>query len=142
MPLGMQVHNVEMKPGRGGQLGRSAGMSIQLSAREGKFANLVLPSGEIRKVSVECRATIGQVGNLDHQNISYGKAGRRRWLGRRPHVRGVAMNPVCHPMGGGEGRSGGGRHPCSPTGKLSKGGVTRSKRKNSSKFIVRRRKKK
>ena len=142
MPLGMNVHNVELTPGRGGQLGRSAGMNIQLSAREGKYANLVLPSGEIRKVSVECRATIGQVGNLDHQNISYGKAGRMRWLGRRPHVRGVAMNPVSHPMGGGEGRSGGGRHPCSPTGKLSKGGRTRGRKKNSTKFIVRRRKKK
>jgi large subunit ribosomal protein L2 len=142
MPLGLTVHNVELYPGRGGQLGRSAGMGIQLSAREGKYANLVLPSGEIRKVSVDCRATIGQVGNLDHQNVSMGKAGRMRWKGRRPHVRGVAMNPVCHPMGGGEGRSGGGRHPCSPTGKLSKGGRTRSSKKPSDKFIVRRRKKK
>jgi large subunit ribosomal protein L2 len=142
MPLGMTIHNVELYPGRGGQMGRSAGMGIQLAAREGKFANLLLPSGEIRKVSVDCRATIGQVGNLDHQNVSYGKAGRMRWKGRRPHVRGVAMNPVSHPMGGGEGRSGGGRHPCSPTGKLSKGGRTRGTRKPSDKFIVRRRKKK
>jgi large subunit ribosomal protein L2 len=142
MPLGLQVHNVELTPGKGGQLGRSAGTGIQLAAREGNYANLVLPSGEIRKVRVECRATIGQVGNLDHQNISYGKAGRMRWKGRRPHVRGTAQNPVCHPMGGGEGRSGGGRHPCSPTGKLSKGGRTRQKRKASGKFILRRRKKK
>lgn len=142
IPLGMQIHNVELVPGKGGQLGRSAGTVIQLSAREGKFANLLLPSGEIRKVSVECRATIGQVGNLDHQNIKYGKAGRMRWKGRRPHVRGTAQNPVSHPMGGGEGRSGGGRHPCSPTGKLSKGGRTRDHSKPSSKFILRRRKKK
>ena len=142
MPLGLTVHCVELVPGKGAQLGRSAGASIQFAAREGKFANLILPSGEMRKVSVECRAVIGQVGNLDHQNISYGKAGRRRWLGRRPHVRGTAQNPVCHPMGGGEGRSGGGRHPCSPTGKLSKGGRTRNPRKTSSKFIIRRRKKK
>ncbi|MBU0756019.1 MAG: 50S ribosomal protein L2 [Planctomycetes bacterium] len=142
IPLGMMIHNVELTPGKGGQFGRSAGMGIQLAAREGKLANLVLPSGEIRKVSVECRATIGQVGNLDHQNISYGKAGRLRWKGRRPHVRGTAQNPVSHPMGGGEGRSGGGRHPCSPTGILSKGGRTRNKKKPSGKFIVRRRKKK
>ena len=142
IPLGMQVHNVELTPGKGGQLGRSAGTVIQLSAREGKFANLVLPSGEIRKVSVDCRATIGQVGNLDHQNVSIGKAGRMRWKGRRPHVRGTAQNPVSHPMGGGEGRSGGGRHPCSPTGKLSKGGRTRDPGKPSNKFILRRRKKK
>ena len=142
MPLGMTVHNVELVPGRGGQLGRSAGTGIQFAAREGKYANLILPSGEMRKVSVECRATIGQVGNIDHQNISYGKAGRMRWKGRRPHVRGTAQNPVSHPMGGGEGRSGGGRHPCSPTGKLSKGGRTRGTRKPSDKFILRRRKKK
>lgn len=142
MPLGMTIHNVELTPGKGGQLGRSAGMGIQLAAREGKYANLLLPSGEIRKVRVECRGTIGQVGNLDHQNICYGKAGRMRWLGRRPHVRGTAQNPVCHPMGGGEGRSGGGRHPCSPTGKLAKGGRTRGKKKPSGKFILRRRKKK
>lgn len=142
MPLGLTLHNVELVPGRGGQLGRSAGMGIQFVAREGKYANLVLPSGEMRKVPVNCRATIGQVGNLDHQNVSYGKAGRMRWKGRRPHVRGVAQNPVSHPMGGGEGRSGGGRHPCSPTGQLSKGGTTRNRSKPSSKFIIRRRKKK
>ncbi len=141
MPLGMMIHNVEMVPGKGGQMGRSAGSSIQLTAREGKYANLLLPSGEIRKVPMECRGTIGQVGNIEHQNISLGKAGRNRWKGRRPHVRGVAQNPVSHPMGGGEGRSGGGRHPCSPTGKLSKGGVTRFKNKPSSRFIIRRRKK-
>ena len=141
MPLGMMIHNVEMVPGKGGQMGRSAGSAIQLTAREGKYANLLLPSGEIRKVPMECRGTIGQVGNIEHQNISLGKAGRNRWKGRRPHVRGVAQNPVSHPMGGGEGRSGGGRHPCSPTGKLSKGGVTRFKNKPSSRFIIRRRKK-
>jgi len=141
MPLGLTVHNVELVPGRGGQLGRSAGAGVQLTAREGRYAHLLLPSGEIRKVPVECRATIGQVGNLDHQNISLGKAGRSRWKGRRPHVRGTAQNPVSHPMGGGEGRSGGGRHPCSPWGKLSKGGRTRSPRKPSSRFIIRRRKK-
>lgn len=141
IPLGLQIHNVELRPGAGSQLGRSAGTTIQLSAREGGMANLILPSGEIRKVSTECRATIGQVGNIDHQHVSLGKAGRARWLGRRPHVRGVAQNPVAHPMGGGEGRSGGGRHPCSPTGKLSKGGRTRSKQKPSNAFILRRRKK-
>jgi large subunit ribosomal protein L2 len=141
IPLGLTVHNVELKPGYGGQLGRSAGTTIQLQAREGSFANLLLPSGEIRRVSVECRATIGQVSNLDHQHVSLGKAGRNRWLGRRPHVRGTAQNPVSHPMGGGEGRSGGGRHPCSPTGKLSKGGRTRPRQKPSNAFILRRRKK-
>ena len=142
IPLGLSVHNVELKPGSGGQLGRSAGTVIQLQAREGGFANLLLPSGEIRRVSEECRATIGQVSNLDHQHVSLGKAGRSRWLGRRPHVRGTAQNPVAHPMGGGEGRSGGGRHPCSPTGKLSKGGRTRPRQKPSNAFILRRRKKK
>jgi len=141
IPLGMTVHNVELKAGHGGQLGRSAGCTIQLQAREGAFANLLLPSGEIRRVSVACRATIGQVGNLDHQHVSLGKAGRSRWKGRRPHVRGTAQNPVAHPMGGGEGRSGGGRHPCSPTGKLSKGGRTRNRQKPSNAFILRRRKK-
>ena len=140
IPLGLTVHNVELKPGYGGQIGRSAGTAIQLQAREGGFANLLLPSGEIRRVSVECRATIGQVGNLDHQHVSLGKAGRNRWKGRRPHVRGTAQNPVSHPMGGGEGRSGGGRHPCSPTGKLSKGGRTRQRQKPSNAFILRRRK--
>lgn len=142
IPIGMTVHNVELEPGRGGKMARSAGASVQFSAREGSVAVLVLPSGEQRKVHARCRATIGQIGNLDHQNVNLGKAGRKRWLGRRPHVRGTAQNPVAHPMGGGEGRSGGGRHPCGPTGVLSKGGKTRSRRKPSSRFILRRRKKK
>jgi large subunit ribosomal protein L2 len=116
IPLGLFVHNVELQPGRGGQLGRSAGMQIQLLAREGDYATLVLPSGERRKVHVRCRATIGQIGNVDHQNQSLGKAGRKRWLGLRPRVRGVAMNPVAHPMGGGEGRAKGGNIPQSPSG--------------------------
>jgi large subunit ribosomal protein L2 len=141
IPLGLFVHNVELQPGRGGQMGRSAGSQIQLLAREGEYATLVLPSGERRKVHVRCRATIGQVGNLDHQNQTLGKAGRTRWLGRRPHVRGVAMNPVSHPMGGGEGRSKGGNIPQSPTGVPSKGGHTRNPRKPSSRFILRGRKK-
>ena len=141
IPVGLTVHNVELTPGGGGRMGRSAGASIQYSAREGANAILTLPSGEMRKVSVNCRATIGQIGNVDHQNISLGKAGRRRWLGRRPHVRGTAQNPVAHPMGGGEGRSGGGRHPCSPTGKPAKGGNTRQGKKPSNALILRRRKK-
>ncbi|MFG0319543.1 MAG: 50S ribosomal protein L2, partial [Planctomycetota bacterium JB042] len=115
IPVGLTVHNVEIEPGRGGQIGRSAGAAIQFSAIDGDAAILVLPSGEQRKVHANCRATIGQIGNLDHQNVSLGKAGRKRWLGRRPHVRGVAQNPVAHPMGGGEGRAGGGRPPCAPT---------------------------
>ncbi len=142
IPIGLTVHNVELEPGRGGQLARSAGSAIQFSAREGDRAVLIMPSGELRKVPINCRATIGQIGNLDHQNVKLGKAGRRRWLGRRPHVRGTAQNPVAHPMGGGEGRSGGGRHPCGPTGKLSKGGKTRARKKPSTRFILRRRKKK
>ena len=142
IPIGMTVHNVELEPGRGGQMARSAGAGVQFSAREGLVAVLVLPSGEQRRVHVRCRATLGQIGNVDHQHVSLGKAGRKRWLGRRPHVRGTAQNPVAHPMGGGEGRSGGGRHPCGPTGKLSKGGKTRSRRKPSNRFILRRRKKK
>ncbi len=141
IPLGLFVHNVEMQPGRGGQLGRSAGSQIQLLAREGDYATLVLPSGERRKIHARCRATIGQVGNLDHQNQSLGKAGRSRWLGIRPRVRGVAMNPVSHPMGGGEGRSKGGNIPQSRTGVPSKGGLTRHPRKPSSRFILRGRKK-
>ncbi|MBL8841642.1 MAG: 50S ribosomal protein L2 [Planctomycetes bacterium] len=141
IPLGLFVHNVELHPGSGGQLGRSAGSQIQLLAREGEYATLVLPSGERRKVHARCRATIGQVGNLDHQNQSLGKAGRKRWLGLRPHVRGVAMNPVSHPMGGGEGRSKGGNIPRSPTGVPSKGGKTRHPRKPSSRFIIHGRKK-
>ncbi|MDR3557008.1 MAG: 50S ribosomal protein L2 [Syntrophobacteraceae bacterium] len=139
LPLGAVVHNIEMKPGKGGQLARSAGTSAQLIAREGKYATLRMPSGEMRMVSVECKATVGQVGNIDHENITLGKAGRTRWAGKRPHVRGVAMNPVDHPMGGGEGRSSGGRHPCSPWGVPSKGYRTRTS-KTSDKFIIHRRK--
>ncbi len=140
IPIGLMVHNVELEPGRGGRMARSAGTGIQFSAREGKVSVLILPSGEQRRVHSRCRATIGQIGNIDHRLVSYGKAGRRRWLGRRPHVRGVAQNPVAHPMGGGEGRSGGGRHPCSPTGLLAKGFKTRNRRKPSNRFILRRRK--
>lgn len=139
IPLGIEVHNVEMQPGRGGQLGRSAGTHITLTAREGHWAQITLPSGEVRRVDVECRATIGSISNADHMNIDLGKAGRKRWKGRKPHNRGTAMNPVDHPLGGGEGRSKGGRHPCGPTGVLSKGGKTRSKRKPSNRAIVRRR---
>lgn len=140
IPLGMNVHNIEMLPGKGGQVARSAGANVQLMAREGVHALLKMPSGEIRKFRVECYATIGNVGNSDHFNISLGKAGRSRWRGIRPHVRGVAMNPIDHPMGGGEGKSSGGRHPCSPWGQLSKGLKTRKKRKPSSSMIVKRRK--
>ena len=139
IPLGTVVHNIELKPGKGAQLARSAGCSTQLIAKEGKNAILRLPSSEMRMVPISCKATIGQVGNIDHENKSFGKAGRRRWLGRRPHVRGVAMNPVDHPMGGGEGRSSGGRHPCTPWGVPTKGYRTR-KTKASDKLIVRRRK--
>lgn len=139
IPLGTVVHNVEMQPGRGGQLCRSAGTSAVLNAREGRWAQVTLPSGEVRRVPSACRATIGEIGNSEHSSIVLGKAGRKRWLGRRPHVRGTAMNPVAHPMGGGEGRNSGGRHPCSPTGKPAKGGRTRKKRKASSGAIVRRR---
>jgi large subunit ribosomal protein L2 len=139
IPLGMSIHNLEMQPGRGGQLCRSAGTSATLTAREGRWAQITLPSGEVRRVSSECRATIGVIGNADHMNISLGKAGRTRWLGRRPHNRGTSMNPVSHPHGGGEGRSKGGRHPCSPTGVLAKGGKTRKKRKPSNSAIIRRR---
>ncbi len=142
VPVGMDVHNIEMIAGQGGKLVRAAGGSARLAAREGDWATLILPSGEMRQVRVECRATIGQLGNLDHKNIKLGKAGRKRHMGRRPHVRGVAMNPVAHPLGGGEGRSGGGRHPCSPTGKLAKGGRTRKPRKASNRRILRRRKSK
>ncbi len=139
IPLGTMVHNIEMRPGKGGQIVRSAGASAQVMAKEGKYVQLRLPSGEVRMFLATCRATVGQVGNLDHENISLGKAGRRRWLGVRPTVRGVAMNPVDHPMGGGEGKSSGGRHPCSPWGWPTKGYKTR-KKKPSDKFIVRRRK--
>ncbi len=139
IPLGTIIHNIELRPGKGGQLARSAGTFAQLMAKEGGYVHLRLPSGEIRMVHEDCRATIGQVGNIDHENVSLGKAGRSRWLGRRPHVRGIAMNPVDHPMGGGEGRTHGGRHPCSPWGQPAKGLKTRG-RKPSDKFIVRRRK--
>jgi large subunit ribosomal protein L2 len=138
IPLGTIVHNVELKVGKGGQLARSAGSGAQLMAREGKNATLRLPSGEMRMVPIDCRATVGQVGNIEHENISLGKAGRNRWLGVKPHVRGVAMNPVDHPMGGGEGRSSGGRHPCTPWGVPTKGYRTR-KPKSSDKQIIRRR---
>lgn len=139
MPLGMTIHNIELSPGKGGQLARSAGSSAQLMAREGKYAQLRLASGEMRLVLVSCRATIGQVGNADHENVSVGKAGRSRWLGKRPHVRGVAMNPVDHPHGGGEGKTSGGRHPVTPWGVPTKGYKTR-RNKRTDKFIVRRRK--
>jgi large subunit ribosomal protein L2 len=139
IPLGMSVHNVEMQPGKGGQICRSAGCTATLTAREGDWAQITLPSGEVRRMSSECRATIGVIGNADHMNIRIGKAGRKRWMGRKPHNRGTSQNPVDHPMGGGEGRSKGGRHPCSPTGVLAKGGKTRKKRKPSNKAIIRRR---
>ena len=142
VPVGLEVHNVEMNPGQGGKMVRSAGAVARLGAKEGHWAHLILPSGEMRMVRLECRATIGQLGNLDHQNIRLGKAGRKRHMGRRPHVRGVAMNPVAHPLGGGEGRSGGGRHPCSPTGKPAKGGKTRKRAKPSKRLILRRRRNK
>ncbi len=141
IPLGSLIHNVELKPGKGGQLARSAGMSIQLAAKEGKYAQLKLPSGEVRLVSLECMATYGVVGNAEQENISLGKAGRSRWLGKRPKVRGVVMNPVDHPMGGGEGRSSGGGHPVSPWGQPAKGLKTRKKKNQSNKFIIKRRKK-
>jgi len=139
IPIGMEIHNIEMTAGQGGKLVRTAGGQARLMAREGNWATIQLPSGEMRQVRVECRATIGQIGNLDHQNVSLGKAGRSRYLGRRPKVRGKAMNPVAHPLGGGEGRSNGGRHPCSPWGKLAKGGRTRNPRSRSNRRILRRR---
>ncbi len=139
IPLGTTIHNIEMQPGRGGQLCRSAGAAGVLNAREEKWVQITLPSGEVRRLPAACRATIGQIGNLEHSLIVLGKAGRKRWMGRRPHVRGTAMNPVAHPMGGGEGRNSGGRHPCSPTGVLAKGGSTRKRKKASSRAIVRRR---
>lgn len=139
IPVGMDVHNIELTAGQGGKLVRSAGAGARLLAREGDWATLLLPSGEMRQVRVECRATIGTLGNADHQHIKLGKAGRKRHLGRRPHNRGTSMNPVAHPMGGGEGRSHGGRQPCSPWGKPAKGGRTRNPRKTSSRRILRRR---
>lgn len=139
IPLGSTIHNVELQPGAGGQMVRSAGASAVLNAREKGWAQITLPSGEVRRVPAACRATLGAIGNSEHSAIVIGKAGRKRWMGRRPHVRGTAMNPVSHPMGGGEGRNSGGRHPCSPTGKAAKGGRTRKRRKASSKAIIRRR---
>ncbi|MCZ6676255.1 MAG: 50S ribosomal protein L2 [Candidatus Poribacteria bacterium] len=140
IPLGTSIHNIEMQPGKGGQLARSAGASAQLVDREGKYARIRMPSGEIRLLLVQCMATIGQVGNVDHANISVGKAGRTRWIGRRPKVRGVAMNPHDHPHGGGEGKSSGGRHPVTPWGVPTKGYKTRNPKKRSSQYIVSRRK--
>ena len=140
MPVGSVIHNIEMRPGKGAQMVRSAGGAAQLMAREGKYATVLLPSGEQRAVLSECFATLGQVGNLDHENVVIGKAGRSRWLGRRPKVRGVAMNPVDHPHGGGEGKSSGGRHPVTPWGVPTKGHKTRKKGKASDRLIVSRRK--
>ncbi|MHB8067293.1 MAG: 50S ribosomal protein L2 [Desulfobaccales bacterium] len=138
IPAGTIVHNVELKPGKGGQLARSAGAAAQLMAKEGANAHLKLPSGEVRMVSLDCRATIGQLGNAEQENVSLGKAGRQRWYGKRPHVRGVAMNPVDHPMGGGEGKSSGGRHPVTPWGVPTKGFKTR-KPKDSDRYIIKHR---
>jgi large subunit ribosomal protein L2 len=140
IPLGTMIHNIELKPGKGGQMARAAGASAQLVAKEGSYAQIKLPSGEVRQVHVNCKATVGQLSNVEHENLSIGKAGRKRWLGRRPHVRGVAMNPVDHPMGGGEGKSSGGRHPVSPWGKPTKGYKTR-KPKESDRYIIKRRNK-
>ena len=139
IPLGTDVHCVELKPKKGAQLAKSAGSSAQLMAKEGSYVTIKLPSGEVRLVHGECRATVGQVGNPDHENITIGKAGRNRWLGKRPRTRGVAKNPVDHPLGGGEGKSSGGRHPCTPWGKPTKGFRTRKKRKSSNKMILKRR---
>lgn len=141
IPLGMEIHNIELHPGKGGAMARSAGMSARLLARDDEYATVILPSGEMRKVRVVCRATIGQVGNQDHQHVRIGKAGRNRHLGKRPYSRGSAQNPIAHPMGGGEGRRSGGRHPVSPWGKPAKGGKTRKPKHESNKFIIRRRKK-
>ncbi len=139
IPPGTVIHNIEMQPGRGGQLCRSAGVGATLNAREGRWAQVTLPSGEVRRLPSSCRATVGVLGNSEHSSIVIGKAGRNRWKGIRPRVRGTAMNPFAHPMGGGEGRNSGGRHPCSPSGKLAKGGRTRSRKKASGKAIIRRR---
>jgi large subunit ribosomal protein L2 len=135
IPAGTMIHNIEMRKGRGGQMVRAAGGAAQLMAKDGAYAQVKLPSGEVRKVHIECRATVGQVSNLEHQNISIGKAGRSRWLGRRPHNRGVTQNPVDHPMGGGEGRTSGGRHPCSPWGQLTKGLKTRNNKRTNNMII-------
>jgi large subunit ribosomal protein L2 len=138
IPLGTVIHNIELKIGKGGQMVRSAGAGAQLMARDGGWAQVKLPSGEVRRVHVECYATIGQVGNLDHENVSFGKAGRKRWLGRRPHNRGVSMNPVDHPMGGGEGRTSGGRHPTTPWGVPTKGYKTRNNKRTANMMVRRR----
>ena len=138
IPLGTVIHNLELKRGKGGQMVRSAGAGAQLMAKEGTYAQVKLPSGEVRKIHIDCYATIGQVGNLEHENVSYGKAGRRRWLGRKPHNRAVSMNPVDHPMGGGEGKTSGGRHPCTPWGVPTKGYKTRNNKRTDA-MIVRRR---
>jgi large subunit ribosomal protein L2 len=140
VPLGTMIHNVEFRPGKGGQIARSAGAGVQLVAKDGPYVSIKMPSGELRLINAECFATIGQVGNLEHENISIGKAGRQRWLGLRPHVRGVVMNPVDHPHGGGEGKTSGGRHPVSPWGQPTKGYKTR-RNKATSRFILERRKK-
>ena len=141
IPAGTLIHNVQLYKNKGGQLARSAGASAQLMAKEGNYAHVKLPSGEIRAILLDCMATIGQVGNIDHEGVSSGKAGRMRWLGRRPKVRGVAMNPVDHPLGGGEGKSSGGRHPVSKWGQPAKGFKTRKKRKESDKYIIKHRNK-
>lgn len=138
IPLGTFVHNVELKPGKGGQMARSAGNYAQIVAKEGAYGHIRMPSGEVKLINLNCTATIGQVGNIEYENVDWGKAGRSRWRGVRPHVRGAAMNPVDHPLGGGEGRTKGGRHPCSPWGQLSKGLKTR-KNKRTDKFIVKKR---
>lgn len=138
IPLGTQIHNIELRLGKGGQIVRSAGTFAQLMAKENRYALVKLPSGEVRMILLDCKATVGRLGNVIHENLSLGKAGRKRWLGRRPSVRGVAMNPVDHPMGGGEGRSSGGRHPCSPWGTPAKGFKTRNRRK-SDRYIVKKR---
>jgi len=142
IPAGLEIHNIEMRAGQGGKLVRGAGNAARIVAKEGNWITIVLPSGEMRMIRKECRATIGRISNPDHQNVRIGKAGRKRHMGRRPHVRGKAMNPVAHPMGGGEGRANGGRHPCSPTGVLAKGGKTRNPRNPSNNRIIRRRKSK
>jgi large subunit ribosomal protein L2 len=139
IPAGTSVHNLELRPGKGGQIVRSAGGAAQLVAKEGDYAQVKLPSGEVRRILVDCKATVGQVGNIDHKNVSYGKAGRKRWLGKKPHNRGVVMNPVDHPHGGGEGKTSGGRHPVTPWGKPTKGYKTR-RNKRTQQFIVKRRK--
>jgi large subunit ribosomal protein L2 len=142
IPAGLEIHNIEMMAGQGGKLVRGAGSAAKIVAKEGDWVTIILPSGEMRMVRKECRATIGRLSNPDHQNIKIGKAGRKRHMGRRPHVRGKAMNPVAHPMGGGEGRANGGRDPCSPTGVPAKGGKTRNPRNPNNKRIIRRRKNK